>query len=207
MPRITQCKNLQKDMLTKDPNFSVFFDTSGRVSETYQLDWSRIYSIFDNNDLSYFQDDRLIYKRIRDFGIHMITAKPVVLPHNDVVRWIIDHANPKDSSFNNSIGFLLANFRSETFVKNYALKPFRQLLIVDFVKAAKSRYNFDQMLNSWMTELHKFSQRKDELYPIEWFKEPYSLLAAMLCRLYGLTNYSYFKEEWASNAHPVITTG
>ena len=27
-------------------------DTSGQVSETYQLDWSRVYSIFDNNDLS-----------------------------------------------------------------------------------------------------------------------------------------------------------
>ena len=58
-----------------------------------------------------------------------------------------------------------------------------------------------------MAEPHKFSQRKDELYPSEWFKEPYSLLAAMLCRLYGLPNYSYFKEEWAPIAHHVITTG
>ena len=117
-PRITQCKNLQKDMLTKDLNFSVFFDTSGRVSETYQLDWSRVYSIFDNNDLLDFQDDQLIYEKIRDFGIHMIAARPVVLPYNDAVRWIIDHANPKGRSFNNSTGFLLANFCSETFVKN-----------------------------------------------------------------------------------------
>ena len=39
-------------MLTKDPNFGIFSDTSGRVSETYQVDWSMIYSIFDNYDLS-----------------------------------------------------------------------------------------------------------------------------------------------------------
>ena len=58
-----------------------------------------------------------------------------------------------------------------------------------------------------MAEPHKFSQRKDEIYPVEWFKEPYSLLAAMLCRLYGLPNCSYFKEEWASISHHVITTG
>ena len=57
-----------------------------------------------------------------------------------------------------------------------------------------------------MDEPCKFSQRKDELYPIEWFKEPYSLLAVMLCRLYGLPNCSYFKEEWAPIAHHVITT-
>ena len=67
----------------------------------------------------------------------MIVARPVVLPYNDVVRWIIDHANSKDHSFNTSTGLQLANFRSETFVKIYALKPFRQLLNADFVKATK----------------------------------------------------------------------
>ena len=73
-------------MLTKDPNFSVFSDTSGRVSETYQLDWSQIYSIFENNYLSDFQGDQLIYERITDSRIHMITARPTVLPYNDAVR-------------------------------------------------------------------------------------------------------------------------
>ena len=91
-------------MLTKDPNFGVFYDISGRVSETYQLDWSRVYSIFDNNDLSYFQGDQLIYERIRDSGLHMIAARPVILPYNDAIRWIIDHANLKYHSFNTSIG-------------------------------------------------------------------------------------------------------
>ena len=82
----------------------------------------------------------------------MIAARPAILPYNNTVRWIIDHANPKDRSFNNSTGLLLANFYSENFVKVYALKPFRQLLNVDFIKAAKSRYNFDEMLKSWMNE-------------------------------------------------------
>ena len=57
MARITCCKSLQKDMLTKDPNFGIFFDTSGRVIETYQIDWSRVYSIFHNDDLSNIQND------------------------------------------------------------------------------------------------------------------------------------------------------
>ena len=82
-------------MLTKDPNFGVFSDTSGRVSETYQLDWSRIYSIFDNNDLSDFQYDQHIYERIRDSDIHMIAARLVILHYNDVFRWIIDPSQSK----------------------------------------------------------------------------------------------------------------
>ena len=142
-PRITRCKNIQKDMLTKDPNFGVFSDTSSRVTENYQLDWSRVYSIFDKNDLSDFQSDQLVYERIRDSGLHMIAARSTILPYNDAVRWIIDHAKVKDRSFNTSIGSQLANFRSETFVRIYALKPFIQLLDADFVKATKSRFNFE----------------------------------------------------------------
>ena len=153
IPRITRCKNLQKDMLTKDPNFSVFSDTSGWVNDTYQLDWSKIYSIFYNDDLSDFQYDQPIYKRIRDSSIHMIAARPAILPYNDAVRWIVDHSYPKYRYFNNSTGLLLSNFHFDTFVIIYALKHFRRLLNADFVKATKSRFNFDQMLKSWMVQL------------------------------------------------------
>ena len=191
--RITRSKNLQKDMLTRGPTSVFFYDTSSRVSETYHLDRATVYSIFDNNDLSYFQSDQTVYERIRDCGLHMIVARPPILPYNDVVRWIIDHANVKDRSFNTSTGSQLANFRSKIFVRIYALKPYTQLLDADFVNTAKSKFNFDQMLKSWMNEPRKFSKRKDELYPIEWFEEPYSLLAAILCGLYGLPNCSFFK--------------
>ena len=117
IPRITKSKNLQKDMFTKDPNFGVFSATSSRVTETYHLDWSGVYSIFDNNDLSYFQSDQKVYERIRDSSLHMIAARSAILPYNDAVRWIIDHTNVKNRSFNTSIGSQLANFHSETFVR------------------------------------------------------------------------------------------
>ena len=123
-PIFTRSKNIQKEMFTKYLNFDVFSDTSNLVSETYHLDWSRVYSIFDNNDLSYFQGDQIVYERIRDSGLHMIVARPTILPYNDVMRWIIDHTNVKDRSFNTSIGSQLANFCSKTFFRIYALIHF-----------------------------------------------------------------------------------
>ena len=104
--------------------------------------------IFDNNDLSNFQGDQVVYERIRDSSLHMIAARPAILPYNDAIRWIIDYANLKDRSFNTNIGMQLSNFHFETFVRIYALKPFKWLLDADFIKAAKSRFNFDQMLKS-----------------------------------------------------------
>ena len=44
-------------------------------------------------------------------------------------------------------------------------------------------------------------------YPISWFREPFSLLAAMFCRLYGEENCTYFKLEWVSVAQHIILTG
>ena len=125
-------------MMTKDPNFGIFFDTSGRVSETYQVYWSRIYSIFDNYNLSDIQNDQPTYQRIRDSGIHSIAARPVVLPYNDAVKWIIKHANTKDLSFNSSTGLQLTNFCPEIFTRAYRLKPARQVLDTNFFKVCKS---------------------------------------------------------------------
>ena len=90
----------------------------------------------------------MVYQRIRDSGLHMIVSRPAILPCNDVVRWIIDHANVKDRSFNTSTGSQLANFRLETFIRIYALKPYNQLLDAEFVITPKSKFNFDQMLKS-----------------------------------------------------------
>ena len=123
-PKITRSKNLQKDMFTRNPNFGVFSDTSSCVTEAYHLDWSRFYSIFDNNDLSDFQSDQMVYERIRDSSLHMIASRPTILPYNDAIRWIIDHANVKYHSFNTSTGSQLANSYPETFVRIYALKTY-----------------------------------------------------------------------------------
>ena len=44
-------------MLTKDPKFGILSDTSGRIYETYQIEWSWVYSIFYNDDLSNILND------------------------------------------------------------------------------------------------------------------------------------------------------
>ena len=59
MARSTRCKNLEKDMLTKDPIFGIFSDNSGRITETYQIEWSRVYENFDNDKFFDIQDNQL----------------------------------------------------------------------------------------------------------------------------------------------------
>ena len=144
-------------MLTKDPNFGIFSHTSGRVIETYQIDWSRVYSIFDNEDLSDIQTNQSDYQRIRDSRLHSIADRPSILPYNDVVKWIMEHANPRDCSFNDNAGSQLATFRLEVLPTSYALKPIIQPLNKEFSQASKTKFNFEEMSKSWMNEPSKFS--------------------------------------------------
>ena len=44
-------------------------------------------------------------------------------------------------------------------------------------------------------------------YPISWFRELFSLLAAMFCRLYGSANCTLFKAKWVTVAHHILLTG
>ena len=83
-------------MLTKDPDFGVFSDTSGRIIETYQIDWPRVYSIFYSDDLLDIQNDQLAYRKVRDSCLWTIVVRPAILPYVDTIKWIVDHANPKD---------------------------------------------------------------------------------------------------------------
>ena len=146
------------------------------------------------------------YKRIKDSGLHSIASKPAILPYNYAVKWITEHVNPKDCSFNDSTGSQLANFHFEVFTRVYALKPAIQPLTIECAQSSKTRFNFEEMLKSWMHEPGKLLQRADDLYPVTWFKDPYSLLAAMLCRLYHLPNSFVFKDEWAPVGHHVLET-
>ena len=137
-------------MLTKDPKFGIFSQTSGRITYTYHIEWPRVYTTLDNDKFFDIQDNQLSYQRMRDSGLHSIAARPAILPYNDMVKWIVEHVNPKYCSFNDSGGSQLANFHPEVFTKAYALKPVRQPLNEEFAKSSKSRFNFEEMLKLWM---------------------------------------------------------
>ena len=112
-------------MFTKDAKFSIFSDTSGRIYETYQVGWSRVYSILYNDELSDIPNDQLDYQRIRDSRLHAIAARPAILPYNDAIKWIVEHENPTDCSFNDIARSQLATFLPDVFIRAYGLKPVR----------------------------------------------------------------------------------
>ena len=57
----TISKTTIQEQKNKDPNAGVFTNTSGYVSETSYIEWSRIFDIFDNDDFYYVAHDQPTY--------------------------------------------------------------------------------------------------------------------------------------------------
>ena len=81
----TISKTSMQEERSKDPNAGVFTDTTRRIFENQYLDWSRIYSVFNNDNFSSIPHDQLAYIRIQSSEIHLIAARPPFIPTQ--TRW------------------------------------------------------------------------------------------------------------------------
>ena len=64
MSRTTRYKIALNEQKSKDPNAGIFSDTNKWESETYYLDWSQIYAIFNNDDFYTISNDQSVYTNI-----------------------------------------------------------------------------------------------------------------------------------------------
>ena len=94
----------------KDPNASVFTDTSGYVSESSYVDWSRIYSIFYSDDFSSVTNDQHVYMNIRNSQLHCIATRPPFMPYTDLVMWALDLVDLNQWMFNDIDNVFIASF-------------------------------------------------------------------------------------------------
>ena len=122
------------------------------------------------------------------------------MPYTDARKWALDDANPEERVFNDHIGIFLASFKLDIFSKAYVLRLSKQLLNRKFLDEAISRFDYEDVVKSWMENPTLFIRQLGNIYPTSWFMEPFSLLAAMFCWLYGEANYTFFKAEWVSTA-------
>ena len=135
----TRSKTALQEQKNKDPNTGVFTDTSGYVSESLIIEWSRIYTIFDNDDFSSIDHDQLAYLQIHNSQLHWVVVRPPFMPYTDPVKWALDHADPKQGILHDIHNVVIASFCLEIFARAYALPTPKKLLSSKFVE--ESHFN------------------------------------------------------------------
>ena len=90
---------------------------------------------------------------------------------------------------------LVDSFHPDVFSRDYALGPPKELLTSNFFNESLSRFIYEEVVKSWLEDPTLVIPPSILAYPISWFKEPFALLEAMIFMLYGLPNYSSFKDN------------
>ena len=88
----------------------------------------------------------LPYQRIQSSQLHCIAARPPFIPYTDPVKLELDHASPKQCSFNDNVNSPIVSFHSDVFSRDYALGPPRQLLTSKFLDEAISLFNYKEVV-------------------------------------------------------------
>ena len=101
----------------KDPNADIFSDTSGWVLETFYVDWSKIYAIFDNSDFFAITHDQLVYAKISNSYLHRIAARSPFMPYMDMVMWELDDVSPEEWYFDDHAHTQVASFHLDIFAR------------------------------------------------------------------------------------------
>ena len=74
-----------------------------------------------HDDFSEIQHDQVAFININNSQLHTVATRPSLIPYIDAIKWIIDHTNPQDRSFNDMAQTQLSSFRTEVFSRAYAL--------------------------------------------------------------------------------------
>ena len=84
----------------------------------------------------------------------------------DLVKWELDHATPKECSFNDNVNSPVASFHSDVFSRAYALGPLRQRLTSKFIDESISCYNYEEVVKYWMDNKELLGSTPTNAYPI-----------------------------------------
>ena len=94
--------------------------------------------------------DQLTYERIWSSQLHYIASRTPFMPYTNLVKWALDYENHKECSFNDNTHTPIASFHYDVFARAYVNGPPRKLLTSKFLDEAITRFNYEEVVKSWM---------------------------------------------------------
>jgi hypothetical protein len=188
-------------------------DTSPRTDGSVST-WSYITSILqseavicsDSDDYNYdIEKDDLNtkYKAVVQSRMHLIAARPRLLPYFDMIRWALDHINLPSRTIVNDRQDIIGTFRPEHLQAMYKLPATSELTLgKEFYAEFKEKEctEFDRtlpgLIRDWFSRPSSFRVNNEGIYSISSLQPNYRYVAMMACRLFGLEDTAHFYVQW-----------
>jgi len=135
-------------------------------------------------------------KKLACAYLHIIVARAKILPYNDVVRWVIESITTIDKTFFIIDGRMFGSFRAEDIRQMYHLTQPEKHYNKAFLEAfAKENPIESEPIRQWMHFPTKHKHESSGVYSVDSLASPYCYAGAMMCRLFGVHDYSKFSIE------------
>jgi hypothetical protein len=133
----------------------------------------------------------------------MVSCRTPVFPCIKVLKWLIDHIDVQKCMINNENDGCVGFFLPTEVQKYYKVRYLKERLNTDVVVNFYEFHDTNQLMASWWKEDEKFNNQRNGWYGTVNLREPYIYLMALICRLYGETNFSKFSEAWMTMTYTV----
>ena len=188
-------------------------DTSSRASGSVAT-WSSIPGILqrgvincsesDEEDLDVARDDmNTKYKAIFQSAMHLVAARPRLLPYPDMIRWALDHIDLPTRTIVSDQKKMVGSFRPDHIQAMYKLPGTCEYthgkeFLEDFKK--KECDEFDRtlpgLIRDWVSRSALFKVNSEGVYSISSLEPNFMYVAMMACRLYGKEDTAHFVIHW-----------
>jgi hypothetical protein len=188
-------------------------DTSSRASGSVAT-WSSISNILqrglvncsesDEDDLDVVRDDlNTKYKAIFQSGMHLVAARPRLLPYPDMIQWALDHVDLPTRTILNNQRKMVGTFRPEHIQAMYKLPQTSECAYgKEFLEEFKKKEceEFDRtlpgLIRDWVSRPALLRINSDGVYSISSLEPNFMYVAMMACRLYGREDTAHFFVQW-----------
>jgi hypothetical protein len=208
-PRRTMKSNTE----AAPPGSDNISDTSSRASGSVAT-WSSIPGILqrgvincsesDEEDLDVARDDmNTKYKAIFQSAMHLVAARPRLLPYPDMIRWALDHIDLPTRTIVSDQKKMVGSFRPDRIQAMYKLPgtcecTYGKEFLEDFKK--KECDEFDRtlpgLIRDWVSRSALFKVNSEGVYSISSLEPNFMYVAMMACRLYGKEDTAHFVIHW-----------
>jgi hypothetical protein len=174
-------------------------DTSPRTGGSVST-WSSITDILqseavncsDSDDYNYdiVKDDlNTKYKTVVQSGMHLVAARPRLLPYFDMIRWALDHIDLPSRTIVNDRRDIIGTFRPEHIQAMYKLPATSEFILgKEFFAEFKEKEcnEFDKtmpgLIKDWVSRSSSFRVNNEGVYSISSLEPNYRYVAMMTCR-------------------------
>jgi len=206
-PRVNKA-NVEDPEIGKRRIKTCYGDTNSSTGEELVLKWGDIYNMFrDEKYPEVEEEDKDVFTNIKRSGLHRVAARPPVFPCADVISWIISRVkvdNRRVMAIDDEQ--VVGSFRPE-YIEVYYKLPRSE---VDFTNKwlEKQTHDVHATMKSWWVHTKRFRVRPfKSTYPTASLREPYKLVAMMMCRLFGDPDAKEFQQVWVQLMHEVCNKG